>query len=202
MVAASTNWLLRQYRWLLPRRGSLARSWDRIEAAVALAVLVLALVAVPVGVLAGSAVHHREAAIAAAQQEQRRPATAVLLVPTDPARTGDAGVAVPTESVPARWQAGGTDRTGLIEAGPGMNAGDNVKIWLDQAGNPVAAPMSQLNAIGLSIGFGALVWAGGTVGLLLVFWGVRSVLDRARLAAWAREWEAVQWRPRSKGDSK
>lgn len=202
MVAASTNWLIRQYRWLLPRRGSLARPWDRIEAVVALAVLVLALVAIPVGVLAGSAAHHREAAIAAAQQAERRPATAVLLAPTDPATTSDAGVTVPTESVQARWLVGGTDRTGPIEAGPGLKAGEHVGIWLNQAGNPVGAPMSGLNVLGLSIGFGALVWAGGMVGLLLVYWGVRSVLDRARLAAWAREWEAVQWRPRSKGDSK
>ncbi|GLY67783.1 Rv1733c family protein [Amycolatopsis taiwanensis] len=202
MVAASTNWLMRQYRWLLPRRGSLARRCDRIEAAVALAVLVLALVAVPVGMLAGSVVHHREATIAAAQQAERHPATAVLLTPTDPDTAGYTGVAVPTEKIPARWQAGGTDRTGLVEAGPGLSAGDHVGIWLDQAGNPVSAPMSGLNVLGLSIGFGALVWAGGTVAGLFVYWIVRAVLDRARLAAWAREWEAVRWRPRSKGDSK
>ena len=200
-MVASTNWLMRQYRWLLPRRGSLARCWDRIEAAVALAVLILALVAVPVGVLAGAGLHDTEAAVAATQQAQRRPATAVLLAPTEPAAVGD--VDVRTQNVLAWWQApDGTDRTGTIDAGPAWGAGDRVGIWLDRAGNPVSEPMSGATVLGLAVGFGALVWVSCLVALLLFYWGVRSVLDRARAAAWAREWEAVRWRPRSKGDSK
>jgi hypothetical protein len=200
-MAASTNWLMRQYRWLLPRRGSLARGWDRIEAAVALAVLVLALVAVPVGVLAGSGLHSKQAAIAATQRAERHPATAVLLAPTPPDAVGD--VSTHTQTVQAQWQASdGTQRVGTIDTGPALAVGDRVGIWLDKADNPVSVPMSGATVLGLAIGFGALVWAGCTVALLLVYWGTRSVLDRARAAAWAREWEAVRWRPRSKGDSK
>lgn len=200
-MVLSKSWFMRQYRWLLPGRDSLARVWDRIEAAVVLAVLVLSLVAVPAGVLGGVGLHAEEATVAATQQAQRHPATAVLLAPTEPAVIGD--VSAHTQSVQARWQApDGTQRAGVIDAGPALKAGDQVGIWLDQAGNPVSQPMTASTALGLAIGFGALIWAGGTVALLLVYWGVRSILDRARAAAWAHEWEAVAGRPRSKGDSK
>ncbi|HET6501936.1 MAG TPA: hypothetical protein VFG87_14355 [Amycolatopsis sp.] len=198
------NWLLRQYRWLLPRHDSLARSWDRIEAAVALAVLVLALLAAPTAGLAGAAFHSREMAVATAQQAQRHPATAVLLAPSPPAMVTDVGtVSQDTQPVAAQWRLpDGTERTGTVQAGPGMDAGQSVPIWLNGTGDPVSAPMSGVSVLGLAVGFGALLWAGATVVLLLVYWGTRSVLDRLRAAEWAREWENVPWKPRSKGDSR
>jgi hypothetical protein len=201
-MAVSTSWVKRQYHWLLPRRGSLARSWDRIEAAVVLSLLVLAVLAVPAAVVTGSDFHSRQEAVAAAQRAERQPAEAVLLAPTSPDTATEGGAAPDTEGVAARWDAGDTERTGTIQARSGLPAGATVNIWLDRMGNPVSPPQSEIAVIGLAVGLGALVWAAVNASLLIVYSAVRFALDNRRWAGWAREWDALDWKPRSKGDWK
>lgn len=200
-MATSTSWARRQLRWLLPGRGSLARGWDRIEGAVALAVLVLSLAAVPAAVLAGSNFHAREVVVAEAQRADRHPATATLLTPTAPDVVSEAGPVSVAPGVAARWRlTGGAERTGMVQAGPGLQAGATVPIWLNSAGDPVSPPMSDVTVAGLAIGLGALTWAAATLALLLVYWAVRGVLDRLRAAGWSREWERVGGKFPSRGD--
>jgi hypothetical protein len=201
-MAVATNWLKRQYHWLLPRHGSLARRWDRIEAAVVLSLLVLAILAVPAAVATGADYHTRQETVAAAQRAERQPARAVLLAPTSPATATEGGSVPDTEGVAARWEAGGAERTGTIQARAGLPAGASVDIWLDGAGNPVGPPQSEIGVIGLAVGLGALVWAAVNAVLAIAYSAVRFVLDNRRLAGWAREWDALDWKPRSKGDPK
>lgn len=201
-MAVSTNWVKRQYHWLLPRHSSLARHWDRIEAAVVLSLLVLALLAVPAAVVTGSDFHIRQEAVAAAQRADRQPAKAVLLAPTSPDTASEGGSAPDTEGVAARWDTGGAERTGTIQARSGLPAGASVDIWLDRAGNPVSPPQSEITVIGLAVGLGALVWAAVNAALVIVYSAVRFALDTRRWAGWAREWDALDWKPRSKGDPK
>lgn len=201
-MAVSMSWVKRQYYWLLPRRGSLARRWDRIEAAVVLALMVLAVLAVPAAVVTGSEYHARQETIAAAQRAERQPAKAVLLAPTSPETATEGGSAPGTEGVAARWEAGGTERTGTIQAHSGLSAGTTVDTWLDRAGNPVGPPRSEISVIGLAVGLGALAWAAVNAALMIVYVAVRFVLDNRRWAGWEHEWDVLDWKSRSKGDSK
>jgi hypothetical protein len=43
-------------------------------------------------------------------------------------------------TVRARWVADATTRTGTIRTGKIVKAGDHLKMWIDAAGNPTAAP--------------------------------------------------------------
>ena len=183
-----SRWIMRQLRWLLAARKPLARRWDRIEAGIVIAAIIVALAVVPVAMLVGSHVRAQASADAAQQWATRTPATAVLLADAPDNATGEAVAARP-EPVAATWRlADGTNRTGTVNATPGASAGTQVAIWVDQAGNAVAAPMTRANVLSLAIGFGALAWAGAAAILCLLVWLARLVLDRARAAAWTREW--------------
>jgi hypothetical protein len=93
--------------------------------------------------------------------------------------------------VPARWTAGGLQHTGAVPAVPGTLAGTSVAIWLDAAGKvqPPQLTYSQLSArMVLAAAAAPLVVA---LGKLLMWRGLRFLLDRRRLAAWGESWSTV-----------
>ena len=183
-----TTWLTRQLRWLGAGHNQLARPWDRLEAALVVTATILALSAIPIALTVGSEVRADALATAAAQRATRTETTAVLLDGAPYAPSSEAQVASPTP-VEAWWRLpDGSERTGLITADPGTPEGARVAIWLDPAGDPVAQPMTATNALGAGLSVAVLVWAGVIVSLGLLLWLARLVLDRARAAAWAREW--------------
>jgi hypothetical protein len=187
-MIAQSHWPARQLRLIHPGRNPLTRGFDRVEAALMIVAIILALAAVPVAVVLGS--HQREQALATAIQERatKEPATAMLLTAAADIVPGEA-VASGAEPVKATWRLpDGRERTGMVSVDPGMPAGLSVPIWVDQAGNPTTAPGTPAKALSLGIGVGLLTWAAAVTALCLLMWLARAVLNRLRAAAWAREW--------------
>ncbi|BCJ36316.1 membrane protein [Actinocatenispora thailandica] len=181
-------------RWLgcrLRTGNPLRRGSDRAEGVCALLAVLLILVAVPVTVLIGLNIAGSRAEAAARARAERRPATAVLLAEAPDAVGVAADGAAGSVPVRARWSYRHHPRTGTVEATPGLHRGARVPIWLDRHGRPVAAPPSGTQVTMSSAGTGlgllfAIVASVGTMWLVL-----RWLLDRARFAAWEREWRRV-----------
>jgi hypothetical protein len=93
--------------------------------------------------------------------------------------------------VPARWTApDGTVRTGQLEPPAFGRAGATIAIWTDSEGTPMQPPTS--NPLGASVGVGLAVTAFAVVTYASVLSAVRRALNRRRMAAWQREWSAVE----------
>jgi hypothetical protein len=88
------------------------------------------------------------------------PATATLIRDA-PEATGAGGDLITTVSlVRARWTLpDGTERTGSVKASNGTKAGTPVPVWLDDAGNPVDAPVIGNPAAGGIVAIGPWVAA-------------------------------------------
>jgi hypothetical protein len=126
----------------LPRRVT-----DRVEDAVAWALLASALFVVAVGVVTGMAVYAATVERAHVEATERTPTTAVLVqdVPTVPVTNPTSG----RMPVTATWRdADGAVRTGVIEAGVGLAAGAEVPAWVDPSGAVVPTPVSPDEASG------------------------------------------------------
>ncbi|GAB3572418.1 membrane protein [Amycolatopsis endophytica] len=181
---------LRRFWRLLRPEGPLARPWDRWEARLFLVAILLALVAVPVSVLVVSQVYGTQASIARAQQTDRSPVMALVLAEAGTFVAG--GPVSQVQEVPALWVLpDGTERTGPIAVAAGTDRGARLPIWVDGEGEPVPPPLSMFNALGIALSVGLLLWLGVVLVLALVVLGVHCALDRARAAAWAREWERL-----------
>lgn len=178
-------------------RNALRRPVDRVESAAAHSAILLALVAVPFALLAGTAVHRHNLSVSAAEMAGRQQVTAVLLqdVPLSVAAEG-------TASVPAaaRWHlADGAEHTGIVRASPGLVVGTPVPIWVDSAGQQVAEPMTPDLAYWLGvvtvIGTMVVVIALEATALGILHWH----LNRVRFSAWDAEWKQIgpRWTQRA-----
>ncbi|MEU0511582.1 MULTISPECIES: Rv1733c family protein [Amycolatopsis] len=179
-------WLSRQWRLISPGRGSLARAWDRAEAAVLATAVLAALAAVPVAGVVVSEVRAAETAVSRQQQAERREVEAVVLDVTPPSPDSDDGTATAVWRLPD-----GSDRTGTVPVGRGTGPGDRVPVWVDPAGEPAPAPLTAGNALTVALAAGFLAWLGVVVTLGSLVALVRAGLDRLRLAAWEREWSEL-----------
>ncbi|GAA4553284.1 Rv1733c family protein [Amycolatopsis samaneae] len=185
-MSAAARW----WHWLCPRRGGLARRSDRIEAAVLASTLLLGLTVLPFAAAAGSTVYAHERDVSAQQRATGRPAVAMLLADGPVAETaGRGGVVAEKAPTAAMWTLpDGTPRRGQVDAATGTVAGARVAIWLDRNGDPVDPPLTTAGAAvtGIAAGTGLLVIAWSLLAAVYVV--NRWALDRARYAAWQREW--------------
>ncbi|MHC3469869.1 Rv1733c family protein [Streptomyces sp. 7R007] len=181
-------------RWWRLRRSPLRRTSYLVEAWLLPAAWLLALAAAVVaGVLTARTVQHSSDAL----RSQRHAVPAVLT--QDAQRTtssvdGDGGDRAWAR---VRWTLpDGTTRTGVARVDAGGRAGSTTRVWLDRQGRLVPQPASagQAQMQSLVLGTVAAVSAGSVV--LLAGWGVCSLLERRRLAAWDTEWALVSpgWR--------
>ena len=114
----------------------LARPTDRVEAVVAVSLILLWLLTLPIFAVAGSVVGSQATAAAAHQQQDRTKTTAQLVEDAPEVVFSSRGIPI-TEQVPvaARWTApDGSDRTGTITTASALGAGDHVPIWVDRNG--------------------------------------------------------------------
>ncbi|HEY4022477.1 MAG TPA: hypothetical protein VGM75_27555 [Pseudonocardiaceae bacterium] len=165
----------------------LRRTVDRVERAALALAIGLAVAAVPIALLTGAAVHRASDAIVAAENAAAHPATALLLrdAPTDTAALGAA-------TTLGEWHTDGTVRTGPVDVMPGATAGTTVSVWLDDAGRPVAPPLTAdqaywrgfVTVVMLLLATFALI----TSAYLLTHW----LCERRRIAEWAADWRAVE----------
>jgi hypothetical protein len=186
----------RVWRTVHHGRNSMARPSDRFEAALLTCAVLLALAALPVAATVGSETYARQKGVSEQQMSTRFPATATLLSDGPPVDLGSRGAAVdnpaPTD---ASWiLPDGNRRIGKVPASQGTLVGASVPIWLDQSGNPVDAPLSDVGAVAGSVGVGLGLWFGLCVGLAALCWLVRRVLDRFRYVQWQLEWFRVEER--------
>jgi hypothetical protein len=192
MNETSTSSTLRRRLW--PRRNELMRPADWIEAACLLAVLIAALVLLPVTLAVGSETYANQARLGQEQSRTRHPTTATLATDAPPQSVGTRGELVRGVSlVPARWTLpDGTERAGTVLADDGARAGDPVAIWLDGAGNVTEAPISDGHAAGDGFAVALALWISAVAVLYVIFLLTRAVLNRSRSAAWQREWARVE----------
>lgn len=185
--------LLFLWRRIHPGRNPLARIWDRIEAAILVGGVTVALLGVPLAAAAGSEAYATMMARSAFETATRHSTTAFLLEDAPSARFGvDGTPSVDTAEVPARWVLpDGTYRETLASADLGASAGDEVTVWLDESGAVVAPPVMPVDATSTGVGVGVGVWLIAVTVLAAGYLLARSLLNRARRAAWEREWERV-----------
>ncbi|WP_037305857.1 Rv1733c family protein [Amycolatopsis orientalis] len=185
----SSRWS-RAWHTVHPGRNPLARREDRIEAFTVLLAIILVIVALPVAAALASGVFAARAEQAAAEQATRYRVEATLLEDGAPiAIGGRAGIVDETSPVAATWVTReGDKRAGEVQATRGTKAGAKVPAWLDESGNPVAAPFTVLDARLVGIGTGVGLWLGFLVFVLAGYRVVRVLLDRARSARWQEEW--------------
>jgi hypothetical protein len=194
MTTSPPSRVLRIARLLRPGRNPLSRGVDEAEATVVIVFALLALVLVPVMLTFGSLTYANLAERSEQQVRTRHEAVAVLTEDAPGPNVGTRGEVLSGNSkVAARWQLpDGATRTGLVEAADGSKAGAEVRIWLDESGRPVAAPMSSVDSVGSGVLVAVFGWL-VSVGLIaLACWGLRHVLDRRRYRAWDTEWARVE----------
>ncbi|QFZ19673.1 Rv1733c family protein [Saccharothrix syringae] len=193
-----TEPVARLARNLFPGRNPLARVGDRLEGVAAVASLLVTLLGLPVAAALGSESYVRQAALSEQQLGARHQTGAVL--PADsPVSAGAAGAgsAVATAGVPAEWQVpGGGARRGEVTASRDLRAGTVVRVWVDDDGAVVPAPLTAEGAVvgAVALALGAWIALGGAAALFYVL--VRSVHHRLQLRRWDAGWEAVEplWR--------
>ena len=189
--------LARLARWLGFDRNPLRRGTDRVEGALRLVMIILAVLAVPAAsIAAGRWADHYALHQAQVQRTVDHQVTAVLLRDAPATGTPDPYTSVQTAWVPARWQPPGQPpRTGEVLAVAGARKGSTVRTWIDPSGAVTDPPLDHrvvagdvVMAVTATLLLSAL--------LLMAAWALaRRLLDRRRLRSWEAEWRASgpQW---------
>jgi hypothetical protein len=189
--------LARLARWLGFDRNPLRRGTDRVEGALRLVMIILAVLAVPAAsIAAGRWADHYALYQAQVQRTVDHQVTAVLLRDAPAIGTPDPYTSVQTAWVPARWQPPGQPpRTGEVLAAVGARKGSTVRTWIDPSGAVTDPPLDHHVVAGdVVMAVTATLLLSGL--LLMAAWALaRRLLDRRRLRAWEAEWRASgpQW---------
>ncbi|WP_372661376.1 Rv1733c family protein [Amycolatopsis kentuckyensis] len=193
-MSTSSNPLARMWRTIFPRRGSVARVSDRVQAGAGVFVVLLALAALPVAAGFGSETYVRRQGQSAQQLGERTRVTATLLA-DGPALTANtrAGVAGSGEPTDATWTLpDGTRRVGKVVADQGTLTGDTQTVWVDRNGTVVDPPLSGAGVVIDAVGVGLGLWVAALVLLAAGYRLTVFALDRVRYARWQQEWFADQ----------
>ncbi|WP_160161436.1 Rv1733c family protein [Embleya hyalina] len=179
----------RRIRALLGRE-PLYRRCDVVHLRSTLALTLLALILVPLVVLA--AVHAQARSGEATRNRQlahKHQVSAVLLV--KPPTVAEPGAE--TVSAGVRWVAAdGTAHTDDAPVPLGGEAGDTTRIWLDVEGRPTTPPPTHSAIVDNAITTGMLVLAASLLVTAGVFALERLLISRRRDHGWEREWAAVE----------
>ena len=166
-------------------RNPLVRATDRVEALILVLAVAISLIAVPISAAVGTVVHDSRSRSYAEQVQTRRPVTATVTGDSHPRRNLES----PTVTAPARWFAAGAERTGDVTAPLTAKIGDEIEIWIDDEGLPVARPVN--TARDEAVAFAVATW--WTVSLLAValFARARITLDRLRYDQWQQSFDRL-----------
>ncbi|MEV8438706.1 hypothetical protein AB0425_15130 [Actinosynnema sp. NPDC051121] len=198
MDTRSATAVSRLARRLFAWRNPVACPGDRLESAVAVVSVTVALLGLPVAAAVGSEVYVQEAALSSEQLRTRHQADAVLLVDTPSSAGGTAhNTSVSRFSAPATWPLpDGTVHRGVVRAAGDLPAGAEVRVWIDDSGAPVDAPLTAEGAVVTAAAVATGSWFALTAAMAILYGVVRHVHVRFRRHRWAAEWEAVEpgWR--------
>lgn len=176
-----------------PYRNELATSGDRVESAVLVLGVAVALLAVPVAGAAGSEIHAAQRDRVAVEQASRSRAEAVLIEDAPAAiGPGERGGVVETTPVLATWRLpDGSARQGRVPAHYEARAGATVSIWVDRNGNATEPPLTGAGAAIDAIVLALLLWSAAAGSMALLYLAVRFTHQRLRLRRWTLEWERI-----------
>lgn len=189
-MSTSSNPLARMWRTIVPRRGSVARVSDRLQAGLGILVALVALAALPVAASFGSETYVRQQGQSTQQLGERTQVTATLLA-DGPAITANtrAGVAGSGEPTDATWTLpDGTHRVGKVVADQGTLKGEKLTVWIDRDGTALDPPLSGAGVVIDAVGVGLGLWVATLVLLAAGYRLAVFSLDRARYARWQQEW--------------
>jgi hypothetical protein len=171
-------------RWHLRALGfnPLVRVTDRLRALAVLGVLVTALVALPIGMSAGTLIYESDMQTANEQAHSRHSVDALVIdgagLPSD----------LDTPSyVRAQWRDGTRMRTEQILSPATIRPGEHMKVWLDNSGRVVAAPLKPGDAKLNAVVAAGTSWIGIVLCSALLAFLVHKGLDRFRERAWERD---------------
>jgi hypothetical protein len=174
-------------RGFLPRRRT-----DLAEAVLCWVVGIGGLVALLVALVVGMEMQAGGSVRAQAEAADRTLVPAVLQASSAGVVTLDA-TSVPVQQVPATWTGpDGRAHAGQIDLTGTAAAGTTVSTWVDRSGAAVAPPLDPMQVAITAVVVGTLTLAGGALLLLLLWIGVRSLIDRRNHESWATEWALVE----------
>ncbi|WP_371402805.1 hypothetical protein OHA10_33555 [Kribbella sp. NBC_00662] len=182
--------VMMQLRRLSFGHNPLRRRVDRIEAALLLVAIVIALLVIPAAAALGTTLHDRADQSAAQERAGVHQVHARTLDGTANAVPSTLGLT--TTSVRVRWQdQSGASHEGETDVLLGTPVNAAVLIWIDQAGAMTGAPPTSGDsaALGTAIAltFPLLAWPAIFVAFRLAL----RPLDSHRADEWAREWRRV-----------
>lgn len=166
-------------------RNPLIRTTDRVEALILVLAVAASLLAIPIGAAVGTAVHDSRSRLYAEQVQTRRPVTATVTGESHPRRNLESS----TVTVPARWVAAGAERTGDVTAPLAAKIGDDIEIWIDDEGFPVARPLN--TARDEALAFAIATWWGVSLVTAALFARARITLDRLRYDRWQQNFDRL-----------
>lgn len=166
-------------------RNPLIRTTDRVEALILVLTVAASLLAVPIGAAVGTAVHDSRTRLYAEQVQTRRPVTATVTGESHPRRDLESA----TVTVPARWFAVGAERTGDVTAPLTAKPGDDIEIWIDDDGVPVARPLN--TARDEALVFAVATWWCVSLLAAALFARARITLDRLRYDRWQQSFDRL-----------
>ncbi|RJQ85496.1 hypothetical protein D5S19_14035 [Amycolatopsis panacis] len=172
----------------------MARSSDRVQAALLLVSVLIGLAAIPFCAAAGSELYARQKQVSVHQLADRSPATATLLADGPPVTFGGrSGVLAGSAPTEATWRApDGSRRVGMVTAESGTHRGDQVPTWIDRSGQVVAPPLTGPGVLADAVCAGLSLWVASCSVLALLCAAVVFGLNRRRWAEWQREWDDYQ----------
>lgn len=168
-------------------RNPLLRRTDRIEAIVTVMAILVAVAAIPIAAAVGAAVYGSNSQLYA-DEAQTRHTVAATVTESD---VGTSQPHITTYVVRATWRVGGADRTDWFLTDRAAKVGDQLRIWVNDAGEraPSPTPTSQagIDAVGAGLG----MWCAVALALTAVAAMIRSRLNRLRDAQWERELKSL-----------
>ncbi|MFE0858276.1 Rv1733c family protein [Streptomyces mutabilis] len=183
------------WRW---RRNPLRRRTDRVQAWIALGLVLAVLSAAPAAMYAvGDTLHrhYRSTAEHEARTRDHRPAVLVHDAPRHPEPGSDEAKKT-RYPVEVRFTGpDGTTRTGETDVEPGLPADSTVLVWVDATGEITGPPLTADQIRSRTMGWAILAFLGVVLIGLAVHGVTGLVLHRRNLAGWDAAWAdtAPRW---------
>ncbi|MBI3213857.1 MAG: hypothetical protein HYZ38_08570 [Mycobacterium sp.] len=178
MFAQWLRWHLRTFA-----TNPILRAGDRLQGLAVILLVLSAPLVIPLASHAGALVYEAGVRTAAEQGSHRHSVDAVAL-------EGRTALPVDFDSsdyVRAQWHEGSTPHSAQVVAPATVKPGDTLKIWLDDTGEVVSAPLSVADAKLNAFIAAGLAWTGMVMCCALLAFVFRRALDGSRARAWDRE---------------
>ncbi|GAA3959277.1 hypothetical protein GCM10022384_10110 [Streptomyces marokkonensis] len=176
------------------RRNPLRRRTDRLQAWVAVGLLLAVLAAAPAAMFAvGDAAHRHYRGTAEHETETRdhRPAVLMYDAPRHPEPGSDEAKET-RYAVKVRFTGpDGRARTGKTDVEPGLPADSTVLVWVDRAGRITEPPLTAEQIRSRAVGWAILAFLGVVLAGLAAHAVTGFVLRRRNLAGWDAAWAAT-----------